>query len=514
MRSLKSLLVKYFALLLFTILVIASIIEWFQYKSYLSHFTEDATQKSQVMANNLQATLLFESKKDFDDLTQNSTEQGILLYNSQNLLFAGKGEIFDINKYPGDTTWDGDYLVIKSKIETGGEFLGTLYIKYSTERMQTLVQSQFVYLLVGYFFAIFIFFIILKVVDSQLTTPIKRLSDFVKSMIKNNDLSVRIPIHGKNIETKELKDSFNSLLDSLEEKNNSLSDLNQNLEVKVNEKTEELQLAIEDLKKYQGQIITQEKLASLGSLAAGIAHEIKNPINLINNSAMIIESFSAENIKSYQKKIESNSLTVEESTSLISDLNDIITASRIISTSGKRADGIIKSMLLLSRSQKATAVEASYSHHLDQALNLSFHAMRAKPESIDVNISKEIDNSPEVICYPQDLERAFVNIFDNAFYAMKDRKSQAGDNFKEQLDVNLKNTKDIITISIVDNGVGIPQESIDKIFEPFYTTKPTGQGTGLGMSMVNDIIISHKGELQIKSKENEYTEILITLPTR
>lgn len=511
MRSLKSILIKYFSLLLLAIILLASGIEWFQYRAYVKHFENAAIEKSNVLANNLQATLLFESKKDFDDLVKDQEAKGILLYNSKNLLFAGKGEIFDIGNLSRDVNWEEGYLITRSSVKADSEHLGTLYVKYSTDRMYSLIQNQLFWILIGYTLVITFFIFMAKFIDSQLTSPVKKLSDFVKKILSSENLSLRVKLEDKNIETNELKESFNRLLDSVEENNSKLSDLNLNLENKVNEKTEELQLAIEDLKKYQNQIVAQEKLASLGSLAAGIAHEIKNPINLINNSALIIEMFSSRSIKDYKDKIDKGDLTKEDIQELLSDLDDIVTASRIISDNGKRADGIIRSMLLLSRSQKATAIDASFSHHLDQALNLSFHAMRAKQSSIDIIINKDIEDTPEIQCFPQDLERAFVNIFENAFYAMKERKKD-DESFKAQLDVSLKVKDNVALINIKDNGTGISESSIKKIFEPFYTTKPAGSGTGLGMSMVNDIIVAHKGELTINSTEGEYTNIFIKLP--
>jgi signal transduction histidine kinase len=511
MRSLKSILIKYFSLLLFAVLILASGIEWLQYRAYVKHFEAAAIDKTNILANNLQATLLFESKKDFEDLAKDTDSKGILLYDSKNKLFAGKGEIFEVKDFKKSVNWHDGYLITKSDVVAGSELLGTLYIKYTTDKMYDLIQSQLIWILIGYSLLIIFFLFIAKFIDSQLTTPVKKLSDFVKRISTNDNLSLRVQIESNNTETTDLKESFNRLLDNIEEKNSKLSDLNLNLENKVNAKTEELQSAIEDLKKFQNQIIAQEKLASLGSLAAGIAHEIKNPINLINNSALIIEMFSSRSINDYKDKINNGKLSQEDIEELFSDLDDIVTASRIISANGKRADGIIRSMLLLSRSQKATSIDASFSHHLDQALNLSFHAMRAKQSSIDVIINKEIQETPETLCFPQDLERAFVNIFDNAFYAMKERKKSEQD-YKAQLDVDLQIEDEIAIIRIKDNGVGIPQTAIKKIFEPFYTTKPTGSGTGLGMSMVNDIIIAHKGELSIDSSEGEYTKISIKLP--
>jgi len=511
MRSIKSILIKYFLILLLAIFTLASLIEYLQYRSYISHFQNNALQKSNVLANNLQATLLFESKKDFDDLVRDQDAISIQLFNAKGLLFAGKGEVLEPSIFNKDISWQDDQLITKSKVSSGDEVLGHLYVKYSTDEIYNLIQSQLFYVVLGYGFLFISFLIILKTIDTQLTTPIKKLSEFVKKLSMTERLSSRVDTLDVNIETKDLKDSFNRLLDNIEEKNNSLSDLNLNLEHKVSEKTLELQEAIEDLKKYQDQIIAQEKLASLGSLAAGIAHEIKNPINLINNSALIIDMFSERNIVELKKKIDDGNYTKADLEELTSDLNDIMTASRIISNNGKRADGIIKSMLLLSRSQKATAIEGKFSHHLEQALNLSFHAMRAKQASIDVIINKDIQETDEVLCYPQDLERAFVNIFDNAFYAMKERKNVSTD-YKAQLDVDLKINNKNAEITIKDNGVGIPDSEVTKIFEPFFTTKPAGSGTGLGMSMVNDIIIAHKGELKISSEKDTYTEVKIKLP--
>ncbi|WP_232422527.1 ATP-binding protein, partial [Bacteriovorax sp. DB6_IX] len=507
----KSILIKYFMLLIATLLVLIGITEYFQYKSYLKYFQNNAIEKSEILASNLQATLLFESKKDFEDLTKNHEANGIIVVDTKKKLFAARGEFFDFQKINSDITWSDHYLITRTKIYSESEELGTLFVRYETSRIYTLIQAQLLYITLGVAALIISILVVLKVIDVQLTTPLKELSDFAKKLTQNDDISSRLQITERNLETKSLKDSFNCLLDNIEDNNKSLNDLNTNLEKKVSEKTIELQEAFDDLKKFQNQIVAQEKLASLGSLAAGIAHEIKNPINLINNSALIIDLFCNKNITNFKSKLESDSLSNDDIDKIFSDLQDIVTASRIISNNGKRADGIIKSMLLLSRSQQAVLAKSSFSEHLEQALNLSFHAMRAKPKSIDVNIIKNICETPEVPCFPQDLERAFVNILENSFYALKEKKKD-DPNFNAELAVSLEVHNGFAHILIKDNGIGMSKETLTRILEPFYTTKPAGAGTGLGMSMVNDIITAHKGEMSLESSEGLFTKVKITLP--
>lgn len=512
MRSIKAILFQYLFAATLIIALVAIGNDWLQYSSLVKYIEKVETNKASVLARNLEATLIFESQDDFNNLIKSSDDLGISVYNAQNELVFSHGDKIKYNTYADHITWGDGYIITKTNIVNGTEKLGTLIIKSSTTEITNLTKATIYYLLGSIFLVIIVFMGMLFLLDKNIAVPISNFSSKIKEILNSNDLSIRLTPTEKNKEIQELASSFNSLLLNLEVNNERLKDLNANLEIKVDEKTKKLKLALEDLMKYQKQVIAQEKLASLGSLAAGIAHEIKNPINLINNSAIIISEHVNNSLQETMEKIKSGDYTDEDIEDVYDYIKDLNTASKIIVNSGKRADSIIKSMLLLSRSQKSTEEVVSLSYHLDTSLNLSFHAMRAKPGSIEVEIRKEIEKTPLTKCYPQDIERALVNIFDNAFYAMKKKKKDIGDSYSPCLIVTSKQVDEAIWISIQDNGLGINEDVKNKILEPFYTTKPTGEGTGLGMSMVNDIIIAHKGELDIESVEGEFTKINIKLP--
>lgn len=276
-----------------------------------------------------------------------------------------------------------------------------------------------------------------------------------------------------------------------------------------------LEQAHVDLKATQQQLITQEKLASLGQLTAGIAHEIKNPLNFVNNFAALSVDLAAE-LREEIAKIEDGGLKIEDSESL-TNIKEILATleqnAEKINHHGKRADGIVKSMM--------QREPADLNHLLDEAVNLVYHGMRANDPSFSITIEKEYDESIDKLeVVPQDLSRVFLNMVNNACYAAfqkqkaKSKEQKAnGDNFSPTIAVATKNSRDGIEIRIRDNGNGIPPDIREKIFDPFFTTKPTGQGTGLGLSISHDIIVQqHRGEIQMETEEGEFTEFVVRLP--
>ena len=270
---------------------------------------------------------------------------------------------------------------------------------------------------------------------------------------------------------------------------------------------ENLQEALTELKAAQEQLVQQEKLASLGQLTAGIAHEIKNPLNFVNN-------FSDVSIELVQEiRDEISELEVSEITEEVGFiLNDVENNLKKILEHGKRADGIVKSMLLHSRGKSGERIPTDLNKLIDEYVKLSYHGMRAVNKSFNIDIQTDYDESIGILdLVAQDLSRAFLNIINNAMYAAYEHCSSS----KERNPVIKISTKDLgnrIQIGIRDNGPGIPEEIREKIFEPFYTTKPTGEGTGLGLSMTYDIINLHKGNLHIESEPGEFTEFIVTLP--
>lgn len=273
-----------------------------------------------------------------------------------------------------------------------------------------------------------------------------------------------------------------------------------------------LQRKNEEIIKTQEQLVTQQKLASLGALTAGIAHEIKNPLNFVNNftelSSELIDEL-AEAMNNEKNKIsEENFLVMNE---LITDLKENF---KKISNHGNRADSIIKGMLLHSRGSQGEKSLTNLNELLDQYVNLAYHGLRAQDKGFNITIEKDYDTTIEKInIIPQDISRVFLNVINNACYAANDKKRKNSADFSPVLRISTKNFKEKIEIHIRDNGNGIPISVREKIFNPFFTTKPAGEGTGLGLSISYDIIVKeHAGELKFDSKIGEYTEFIITIP--
>jgi PAS domain S-box-containing protein len=269
---------------------------------------------------------------------------------------------------------------------------------------------------------------------------------------------------------------------------------------------------ITEVKAAQEKMITLEKLASLGSLSAGIAHEIKNPLNLIINAAKVINDeieFELPNILTGLK----NKLSNEDCEDITDLLETVKVMSSIIISSGERGDRIIKTMLLQSISGKAELVVSDVKSCLEDCLNLSYHSMRAE-YPFELEIKTDMDDIGEAKLFIQDFNRAIQNLIHNSLYSMNIKNNQITDkSYKAQIKISLKSKKEFLVISIVDNGTGIPDDVRDRVLEPFFTTKPPGEGTGLGLSMVNEIISQqHKGILEINSNVGDFTEIIVKIP--
>lgn len=277
---------------------------------------------------------------------------------------------------------------------------------------------------------------------------------------------------------------------------------------------EDLQETLDNLKATQTQLIQSEKLASLGELTAGIAHEIQNPLNFVNNFSNLSAELADEVIEVVEEVKEKMS---EDQYMDAREVLDMIKGNvQKIYQHGKRAESIVKGMLQHSRGKTEEYELTDINNLVTEYVNLAYHGMRAKNKDFNTAINTQLD--PEVreaSIIPQDLSRVVLNIVNNACYALdeKTRKKQPG--FKPEVLVSTRKVGDKIEIRVKDNGTGIPQHVIDKIFNPFFTTKPTGKGTGLGLSMSYDIVTKmHQGKLEVQSKEGEYTEFIITIPER
>jgi signal transduction histidine kinase/Flp pilus assembly protein TadD len=267
--------------------------------------------------------------------------------------------------------------------------------------------------------------------------------------------------------------------------------------------------SLHELKSTQAQLIHSEKMASLGELTAGIAHEIQNPLNFVNNFSEVnkemLEELKAERLKPQADR--DDSLQDEL-------INDVINNEEKINHHGKRADAIVKGMLQHSKQTKGIKEPTDINALCDEYLRLSFHGMRAKDKSFNAEIKTDFDeNIGKINVVPQDIGRVLLNLFNNAFYAVNEKGKLQAPGYKPQVIVQTKKLNDKVEIKVSDNGNGIPQNIIDKIFQPFFTTKPTGQGTGLGLSLSYDIITKeHNGKINVESREAEGSTFIINLP--
>ncbi|MEO8109042.1 MAG: ATP-binding protein [Ginsengibacter sp.] len=289
---------------------------------------------------------------------------------------------------------------------------------------------------------------------------------------------------------------------------------NEQLEIIVAERTseitrqkDELEHAITELKATQAQLIHSEKMASLGELTAGIAHEIQNPLNFVNN-------FSEINYELIEEmKSELSAGNAEEAVSIAENIKE--NEQKIIHH-GKRADAIVKGMLQHSRSSSGQKEPTDINALADEYLRLSYHGLRAKDKSFNSKMETCFDETLDKInVVPQDVGRAFLNLFTNAFYAVSERKKIENNGYMPNVIVSTKKLPGKVQIKVRDNGLGIPEKALDKIFQPFFTTKPSGQGTGLGLSLSFEIITQgHGGEMKVDTKEGEFAEFVIELPAQ
>jgi len=266
-----------------------------------------------------------------------------------------------------------------------------------------------------------------------------------------------------------------------------------------------LQKSLDELKATQTQLIQSEKMASLGELTAGIAHEIQNPLNFVNNFSEVSKELLEEMLEEIQNG------DMEEVNAFA---QDVIQNLEKINYHGKRADGIVKGMLQHSRSSSGTKELTDVNVLVDEYLRLAYHGLRAKDKSFNAALETHLDDKIEKIeIVPQDFGRVVLNLITNAFYACNEKKKMEIEGYEPKVTVETKKIKDHIEIQVQDNGNGIPKKVLDKIFQPFFTTKPTGQGTGLGLSLSYDIIKAHGGNIKVNTKESEGTEFIISLPT-
>ena len=271
-----------------------------------------------------------------------------------------------------------------------------------------------------------------------------------------------------------------------------------------------VQTSLEDLRTTQDRLVQTQKLASLGQLTAGIAHEIKNPLNFVNNfSGVSVELI--DELHETLGKVKTDANTLAEITELTNTLRDNLDK---VVQHGKRADAIVKNMLLHSREGSGEHRLVDANAVIEESLNLAYHGARAEKQGFKINLERSFDpTAGQVDVFPQEITRALLNLFSNGFYAASKRKEQDNrEGFEPTLVASTKNLGDRVEIRVRDNGPGISPEVREKMFNPFFTTKPAGEGTGLGLSITHDIIVKqHGGSIEVDTQPGEFTEIRIIL---
>jgi two-component system, NtrC family, sensor kinase len=281
----------------------------------------------------------------------------------------------------------------------------------------------------------------------------------------------------------------------------------------VQQRTQELAASLDDLRAAQDRLVQTEKLASLGQLTAGIAHEIKNPLNFVNNFSALSAELTDE-LNDVLKPVAMDGNVRKEVNELTGLLKDNLEK---VVQHGKRADSIVKNMLLHSREGSREHRPADINSLLDESLNLAYHGARAEKGEFNITLERDFDADAGTIeLFPQEITRAFLNLIANGVYAATRRKNESKEpGFEPTLRATTKNLGTTVEIRIRDNGTGIPAEVQEKMFNPFFTTKPAGEGTGLGLSMTHDIIVKqHGGRIDVATEPGQFTEFIIVLPRK
>ena len=337
----------------------------------------------------------------------------------------------------------------------------------------------------------------------RMTGPIQTLQAGA-SRIGSGDLSHRISV--------KTGDELEALADQFNEMTKRLQESYAGLEQKVAQRTAELSKSLSELRAAQDRLVQTEKLASLGQLTAGIAHEIKNPLNFVNN----FSSISSELIDELQIALKEAKLDPKVAGE-VTELGEMLRGNlEKIVQHGKRADSIVKNMLLHSRAGSGDHRPVEINAIVEESLNLAYHGARAEKQGFNITLEKALDPAAgEVDLFPQEMTRVFLNLISNGFYAATKRKTEwnGEHNFEPSLLASTKDLGDRVEVRIRDNGIGIPPEVKEKMFNPFFTTKPAGEGTGLGLSISHDIVVKqHGGTIEVNTEGGEFTEFRIVLP--
>ncbi|MGA7303306.1 MAG: ATP-binding protein [Rhodothermales bacterium] len=273
----------------------------------------------------------------------------------------------------------------------------------------------------------------------------------------------------------------------------------------------DLEATRKELEAAQAQLIHSEKMASLGQLMAGIAHEIKNPLNFVNNFAMILGELVEEIGEILSERPDAKISDLSEDLEALMD--DVKVTTEKIREHGKRADSIVRNMLQHSRGTEGMRLPTNINDLLKEYVNLSYHGLRANDPEFNSDYETQLDETVgDVEVVPQDIGRVFLNLLNNAFYAVSDRAKSASREYDPVVRVTSERNNGRIRITVSDNGGGVPADLVDDIFQPFFTTKPTGEGTGLGLPMSHDIVEQHGGSLDLENVAGEGATFVVDLP--
>ena len=341
----------------------------------------------------------------------------------------------------------------------------------------------------------------------SITVPLKRLEGSMAA-ITRGELDVEIPQASAH-EIGAMTKTLGMLRDSLIERDH-LERERRRADAEIRSARDAAEAALRELKAAQANLIQAEKMASLGQLTAGIAHEIKNPLNFVNNFSAV----SAELIYELQEALGGADLDGKLRTE-IGEITDTLRGNlEKIVQHGKRADGIVKNMLLHSRHGSGESRRVDINALVEESLNLAYHGARAEKPGFNITLERAFDPAAgEAVLFPQEITRVLLNLFSNGFYAATKRKAEASAGYEPTVVAATRNLGDSIEIRIRDNGTGISFEVKEKMFDPFFTTKPAGEGTGLGLSLSYDIIVKqHGGSIEVETQPDEFTEFRIILP--
>jgi two-component system NtrC family sensor kinase len=405
---------------------------------------------------------------------------------------------FPENEHPEPDVQSNNSIIVKRGTFNTSVISGVILLAFTTKEInESQRKIRFASLIVSGI-VLFIGILLGLLLAKKISVPILALRDAAKR-VGNGDLTQRVNSQSRD-EIGELAKAFNTMIDDLSRARKELHETN----VSLSSANHTLNNTLGELKSTQTQLIQSEKMASLGELTAGIAHEIQNPLNFVNNFSEV----NAELIDEIEHEL--NAGNKEGAISIIRNLKK--NEEKIIQH-GKRADAIVKGMLQHSRSTSGVKEPTNINALANEYTRLSYHGLRAKDKTFNAVIQTDFDkNIQKINIVPQDIGRALLNLLTNAFYSVNQKKKQHEKDYEPTVSISTKKIYDKIEIRIKDNGMGIQQKVLGKIYQPFFTTKPPGQGTGLGLSISYDIIKAHGGEIKVETKEEEFAEFIILLP--